>query len=358
MTGYHYRTPQELHLLSILAQTASRRASGCLRVTDASNVWMLYLEQGKLIYASSSLDPFGRLDRYLRRLSAQVPGLASPVRVQVRLLFQKPYEESVSQCGDYEAICWLVEQQYLTADYAAQLIEAIAKEVLESLLPLQVGNYDLLAEGQLTHLPRFCHFDLRALVETCQVKRQRQQVTSVGRAASRVVPPPSLQMQRPVVQPPDLAPTRANRPPVVEAPSNPVAAPPRGVDSIEVPEAKVYTIACIDDSPTVLSAIESFLEDKAFRVLRLDNPVSALMKIIRNKPDLILLDVTMPSLDGYELCSLLRRHTLFKQTPIIMVTGNTGLIDRAKAKLVGASGYLTKPFTQPDLLKVIFRHLT
>ena len=107
----------------------------------------------------------------------------------------------------------------------------------------------------------------------------------------------------------------------------------------------------------MLSAIETFLDDKAFRVIRIENPVSALMTIIRNKPDLVLLDVTMPSLDGYELCSLLRRHPAFKHTPIIMVTGNRGFIDRAKAKLVGASGYLTKPFTQPDLLKIIFKHL-
>jgi two-component system, chemotaxis family, response regulator PixG len=79
---------------------------------------------------------------------------------------------------------------------------------------------------------------------------------------------------------------------------------------------------------------------------------------VRNKPDLILLDVGMPNLDGYELCSLLRRHPLFKHTPIIMVTGLTGFIDRAKARLVGASGYLTKPFTQSELLKTVFKHLT
>jgi twitching motility two-component system response regulator PilG len=89
----------------------------------------------------------------------------------------------------------------------------------------------------------------------------------------------------------------------------------------------------------------------------IDNPVKALMEIIRNKPDLILLDVTMPNLDGYELCSLLRKHPNFKQTPIIMVTGNTGFIDRAKAKLVGSSGYLTKPFTQSDLVKIVFKYL-
>jgi twitching motility two-component system response regulator PilG len=81
------------------------------------------------------------------------------------------------------------------------------------------------------------------------------------------------------------------------------------------------------------------------------------MQILRSKPDLILLDVEMPNLDGYELCSLLRRHSSFKNTPIIMVTGRTGFIDKAKAKLVRSSGYLTKPFTRSDLLKLVFKHI-
>jgi twitching motility two-component system response regulator PilG len=82
------------------------------------------------------------------------------------------------------------------------------------------------------------------------------------------------------------------------------------------------------------------------------------MQIVRLKPDLILLDVNMAGIDGYELCRLLRNHSFFKNIPIIMVTGNTGIIDRVKARFVGASGYLTKPFTQSDLLKMVFRHLS
>jgi twitching motility two-component system response regulator PilG len=80
--------------------------------------------------------------------------------------------------------------------------------------------------------------------------------------------------------------------------------------------------------------------------------------MLKIKPDLILLDVTMPKVNGYDLCKLLRNSASFKQTPIIMVTGNTGLIDRAKAKLSGSTDYLTKPFTQDGLLKMIFRYLS
>ena len=369
MTSYRHHSPQELHILSILAQTVSRQASGCLKIADSTDTWMLFLEQGKLVHASNSLAPFDRLDRYLRRLSTHIPSLASPVRVQVRLLFEKTIVTKSRHCWDYEAICWLVEQQYLTASQAAELVEVLAKDVLETLLPLQSGTYDLLAEGLLTEQPRFCQLDLRELVETCQVRRLRQRTNSQSHPTNSSKPAtnssslptgklslsPNLQLQQPTTQ---LDSTVSTVSQSVEAASTAPTAPPQSERqaSSTVPKT-TYTVACIDDSPTILNAIEAFLDDKAFKVLRIANPISALMQIIRNKPDLVLLDVTMPNLDGYELCSLLRRHPLFKQTPIIMVTSHTSLIDRAKAKLVGASGYLTKPFTQPDLLKIVFKHL-
>mgnify|MGYP001793387081 CR=1 FL=1 len=120
---------------------------------------------------------------------------------------------------------------------------------------------------------------------------------------------------------------------------------------------KTYTIVCIDDSPAVLSAIKHYLDDQIFNVVDVTDPLKALTQIIRVKPHIILLDIGMPTLDGYELCSLLRKHYYFKHTPVIMVTGRTGFIDRAKAKLVKASGYLTKPFDKSDLLKVVFQNI-
>jgi twitching motility two-component system response regulator PilG len=81
------------------------------------------------------------------------------------------------------------------------------------------------------------------------------------------------------------------------------------------------------------------------------------MSIIRHKPDLILLDLNMAGIDGYELCRIIRNNSMFKEIPIIFVTGSKGIIDKVKARMVGASGYLTKPFTRAELLKMIFMHL-
>lgn len=348
-----YRPYQKLHPLSLLAQLISRQATGCLKVVNGSMSWFIYLERGKFLYASTSMDPFERLDRHLRRLSLQIPSLVSAIRVQIRLLFDKPLEFQADQTQDYQAICWLVEQEHLSIAQATVLIEELAKDVLESFLSLQEGSYELIEDSPILELPRLCLLDLRPLVEACQYQlRQRQSGRTVTSLLDRSRHSAGT-TQNGTHSGADTA-QRPNTTTVGNPVASPAATPQR--PSPTVPKT-TYTIACIDDSPTVLNAINTYLDDKSFNVVMIDSPVKALMQVIRSKPDLILLDVTMPSLDGYELCSLLRKHSSFKHTPIIMVTGKTGFIDRAKAKLVGASGYLTKPFSQSDLIKVVFQHL-
>jgi twitching motility two-component system response regulator PilG len=353
MSMASYRSSQRLNPLSLLAQLSSRQANGCLQVSSGSVSWSIYLEQGKLIYASDSVDPFERLDRHLRRLSRQIPTLVSAVRVQVRLIFESDLESQSSQNPEYQAICWLVNQQYLSSQDAANLIEELAEEVIVSLLPVKEGSYQLIEQDKLEELPKFCRLDLRTIVERCHEQLRRQQTVQSTSVASEH--PPSTVAQ-------NGAPTKLE-----VVPKNPVqsnTAPPThpttiaGINPGKPLSKSTYTIACIDDSPTVLNAINSFLDDKSFSVVMINDPVRALMQIVRIKPDLILLDVAMPNLDGYELCSLLRKHSMFKNIPIIMVTGNTGFLDRAKAKLVKASGYLTKPFNQSELLKMVFKHLS
>lgn len=348
-----YRSSQRLNPLSLLAQLSSRQANGCLQVSSGSVSWSIYLEQGKLIYASDSVDPFERLDRHLRRLSRQIPTLVSAVRVQVRLIFESDLESQSSQNPDYQAICWLVNQQYLNTQEAANLIEELAEEVIVSFLSVKEGNYQLIEQNQLEDLPKFCRLDLRTLVERCHEQLRRQQtVQSTSSTAEQRADSVSQNATPPKLEIVQKATSQSSTAPQTEKPNS------LGNYQGKQLTKSTYTIACIDDSPTVLNAINSFLDDKSFSVVMINDPVRALMQVVRIKPDLILLDVEMPNLDGYELCSLLRKHSLFKNTPIVMVTGNTGFLDRAKAKLVRASGYLTKPFNQSELLKMVFKHLS
>ncbi|MEO1402016.1 MAG: response regulator [Cyanobacteria bacterium J06635_1] len=394
-----YSTFQKLHPLSLLAQLISREVSGHFKLSIGTISWSLYLTQGRLNFGTSTENPFERLDRHLQRLSADIPTLVNSVRTDVRMLFEQDDDLNTSNSNvspDYRAICWLVNEGHLQPEQAAALIEAIAVDVVEPFLGVKEGYYELIEQDNLADYPKFCELNLRLIVEDCQ-KRRRDRLTESSQAApvspmvSSVASPVSTTPQarsqsRPLPSSngnsdvasftaPTIptAPTTATPSPTAKSfpqtsapgynqtstfrPSI-TAQPPTGqaADS-DAPAKGRFTIACIDDSPTVLNAIRSFLNDQSLTIVTINDPVKALMQIMRSKPDLILLDITMPNLDGYELCSLLRRHPYFKNTPIVMVTGNTGLIDRAKAKLVRASGYLTKPFSQSDLLKMVFMHL-
>ncbi len=120
---------------------------------------------------------------------------------------------------------------------------------------------------------------------------------------------------------------------------------------------KVWKIVCIDDSTAVLKEIERFLEADLFSLTLIDDSKKALMKISSVKPDIVLLDANMPGIDGYQVCSMLRKSSSLKDIPVIMVTGNRGLMNRARAKVAGVTDYLNKPFTQKELLDMVFRHL-
>jgi len=65
----------------------------------------------------------------------------------------------------------------------------------------------------------------------------------------------------------------------------------------------------------------------------------------------------MPELDGYEICAMLRNSSAFRETPIIMLTGKDGFIDRVKAHMVGATDYLTKPFGEVELLTLVEQYV-
>ncbi len=355
-----YRFFQKLQPLSLLKKITSKSVTGCLQVFSTSGSWSIYVDEGKLIYACYSEKMFEPLYRNLQRLSQQISTLPRGIHEQLRAIFETGIENQAIPNPDYLAICWLVNQKYISPSQAAILIEQLALEVLDSFLRLEQGSYEFIPESFLDDMPKFCHLNLRLLVERCQSPRSNPEHFSVRVGAnnqtstvSPVQPSQFLRKNQPQPQTNTTQkfprPDNSNKPGTYDSQSQQVLQPPN--------EKKVYTIFCIDDSPTVLNTIQSYLDEQTFSVVGVSDSFKALMQIIRTKPDIILLDISMPHLDGYELCSLLRKHSHFKNTPVIMVSAKSGLIDRAKAKIVGASGYLTKPFTQGDLLKVIFKHI-
>ena len=116
-------------------------------------------------------------------------------------------------------------------------------------------------------------------------------------------------------------------------------------------------IACLDDAATVRHTVENILQRHGYQSVLLDHPVSALSRFFETKPDLILCDITMPDLDGYEICAMLRQSTIFRQTPIVMLTGRDGFIDRVRAQMVGATDYLAKPFGEDELVMIVEKYV-
>ncbi|MEN9205197.1 MAG: response regulator [Thermostichales cyanobacterium BF4_bins_65] len=125
------------------------------------------------------------------------------------------------------------------------------------------------------------------------------------------------------------------------------------VGPYESPSVERPLVACIDDSKTVQKQVKGILEVAGFAVLGITEPGQALTALVRQKPALILMDVNMPEIDGYELCRMLRQSKQLKEIPIVMLTGRDGLLDRLRAQILGVTDYVTKPFQPEQLLTAV-----
>lgn len=320
-----YRFFQRIQPSFILNNITSTPKTGCLQVFSNSNSWLIYLDKGKLVYACYAEGMFDLLYKKLQVFSQQIPTINRDIYKQLKAIFENAIDNQAIPNPDYLAICWLVNQKHISSSQAGILIEELAIEVLNTFLKLEEGSYEFINDSFLGDMPKFCYLEMNSLVDRCQ-NRHRQFYSQKTHQE------------------------KGNH-------SYQNASHRDSKNNTKHQEKLIYTIMCVDDSITIINAIKSFLDEQYFDVIGVNDSLKALMQIIRNKPDLILLDIGMPNLDGYELCSLLRKHSYFKNTPVIMVTARTGLIDKAKAKMVRASGYLTKPFTQAELMKIIFQHL-
>jgi CheY-like chemotaxis protein len=117
----------------------------------------------------------------------------------------------------------------------------------------------------------------------------------------------------------------------------------------------ILTVLSVDDSLISQQMIKRAL-DSSYRVLLADNAVDALSVIYQEPIKALLLDISMPGIDGFELCRTVRSLPQFKSIPIIMVTSRDTQQDREEARRAGATAYLTKP-CDSDRLKAVIAKL-
>ncbi len=116
-------------------------------------------------------------------------------------------------------------------------------------------------------------------------------------------------------------------------------------------------ILIADDEQPIRSLVTRFLGNK-YTVLEAGDGEVTIELSRRQKPDLILLDIMMPKMDGYTACHTLKRDPLTKAIPVVMLTGLGYALNLKLSQEMGADGYITKPFTSQDLLSTIGKLLT
>jgi two-component system, chemotaxis family, response regulator PixG len=391
----------EIDPSQLLSQLANEQSTGCLEIVHGSIVWNIYLRFGKLLAVDCSIHSLPQLVDRLRSLryeqAAQSVQVGSDKLVRQELdrlalagLLDRVQLERISTDltkAAFESLLWLRNEQMTwqpdrlmpistglsplpslnlaaTIDYYQQRLKIWQKfttiirsphqrpyltnaKFLET--PIPGGTLSSKALNQIAQLMKGRSLRELALLLKQDELKLVQLLTPYLRHDAICLRSPAAPFDRlPLIPEPDLPP----------------------VNSVEkLPEIKqelslapinrdLYQIACIDDSPLILDEMERFLGNKGkYQLTKLEDPIKASGLIFRLKPDLILMDITMPGINGYKLCSLFRSSAALAQTPIIMVTGNKGLVDRVRANLVGATDYLTKPFTEQDLLTLVEKHL-
>ena len=120
---------------------------------------------------------------------------------------------------------------------------------------------------------------------------------------------------------------------------------------------KLQTILIVDDQPANLEVLSHTLLDAGFNVAVAIDGESALQQVEYKQPELILLDVLMPGIDGFETCRRLKENPLTNQIPVIFMTVTHETVDKVKGFSLGAVDYITKPFEQKEILARVRTHL-
>jgi two-component system, chemotaxis family, response regulator PixG len=404
-------------LARLLQETTASSNSGLLQIRSNGVVWTLYLTGTQLNYAFHSLQTLDTLEHFIQQLGfesalplrqklSQVDGNALSIdgaiaQLQATYYLDANQAEQLATIMTEEAIeplVWLSQAEHswqpqsiplaLQGNPWPPLLERLSQRcnTWKSLTPIitspyqcprcdnsaqlsQMASHGMLPGATLEMMARLMQgVSLRQLAFVL-----RQDVLKLCQLLYPYFKHGVLRLE-PAQSPSNLLPpipTHAAATQPISPNQSPNQVYPRDTysrDSISVkltsamPSSqakpnKVYKVVCIDDSPTVLDTIQRYLGTDRFEVATVEDPMASLSALFDMKPDLILMDVSMPGIDGNRLCQILKRSSVFTNVPIIMVSGNTGMLDKEKAKAAGATDYLTKPFTREELLNLVEQHL-
>lgn len=290
----------------------------------------------------------------------------------------------LNSCWEYYLLVNWAKQGRISRNALIKQIQTTIVEVLFDIVQAESVSYEQLAQEQLS--PQLTLIDIdRALGIAIQQQQQWQQVgltdilpdRSIKIVAvkefQRIVSPSAYQALRFVLDGHhsirEIA-AKSRKSPVVIGQSfrshllsgtlSLVDLPdfPSPVGRSKYPHGfKPPLIICIDDSPFVCDRLEQIFQEQGYQFISVMDSLKAIPIAIAKKPQLIFLDLVMPNANGYEICSRLRKIGAFQNTPIVILTGNDGVIDRVRAKVVGATDFITKPVQSELVLEIAQKYL-
>lgn len=363
--------------------------TGQLIFTESKgNKWIFYLQSGFIAYVEGGVHP---IRQWVRHLNSYFPHLFKP-----KSKFNWKYDlaginlENVHISWQYELLSLWIQKQKITRDQATKMVWAVIVEGLFDVNQTSGVSYEL-KQSQSTVSTSTAIVLIDGNQVAAEVERQwrtwqearleqynpnqapvirqpeqLQQNTSShvlnmlnqlleGQPTLREL---SIRMKRDV-----LTVIRSLLPYVqsglVELVNVPDTPSPVNVEpSVKPVQERKPLIACVDDSPLVCQSMEKLLVAAGYRFVGINEPLRAFGALLALKPDVIFLDLMMPNTNGYEICDKLRRIATFRNTPIIILTGNDGVVDRVRAKIVGATDFLSKARVDAEtVLSVLNKHL-
>ncbi|MBE9139021.1 response regulator [Nodosilinea sp. LEGE 07088] len=336
--------------------------------------WLVFVANGQLVYAGTTDNRLDRLRDHLHRYGID-QALPDPNTTAAIAVFNSL---------EYGTLWALLEQHLLTPDQGRAILSHMVHETLFDLLSLHHGAFVFQLSSALS--PQLMTYTISDLVAgiTQQIQAWHQlhpHLQSPDQCPILLAPDAfrasvSDQVYRRMVTWMDgqtsirrmarylsrdlLSVARSLVPAIqqgqVSLVYSPTAARPKPANQ-RLDSGRLPRVVCVDDSATVRQSVEKILDGQGYEATSIGNPLKALGLLFQLQPNLILCDITMPELDGYELCAMLRHSSAFRQTPIIMLTGKEGFLDRVKARMVGATDYLTKPFGSGELLALIEKYV-
>lgn len=364
------------------------RFSGQVILTGPQKIqWVFYLYLGRLVYATGGNHPVRRWRRNLVAYLPHLPSHMSAIQADIDSL----EFNGNADCWEYELLCLWVERQKVSLEQASKMIRNTIVEVLFDVTQVMQVNCQLKPDKNLPFSTRLVLMDAEQVIAEAQKLWQCWQSAKIADRSPDMAPvitqPQELQEQTnpklyhtlsqlldgqqtlrdlSVRMKKDVVVVTRSLLPYVQrglvrliniADLEPPKLPEKYERDDDTNSRKNITIACVDDSPLICQTMEKIITEAGYSFVGVNDALRAIATLLAKKPDIIFLDLIMPNANGYEICSQLRKLTFFKHTPIVILTGNDGIVDRVRAKMVGSSDFISKPVDASLVLETIRKHL-